>query len=272
MSATASLMGVLLKSKSIEATISRFSKLKLTNSNPHILATLDKLGENHDLDLVKAKERICQDTKSLKQAQAMHTPKEKYDHGFSKPGLSLGKSMVENRVSGVHLDSLQPKANLQDVSNLKFIPSIKDQQQQRTNYIILTSRILVQYFKVLEPLKEACIQHIPHKYMAEMSQKSKKTPLGIIFKNENVNEDMLAILQQFHSYLPQSNNGDIDTQLFSGDQLTVERAVNVISSVANGLTPQDRLDGIILQLGAWHAAVKLLSVCRTLTLFPVEAL
>lgn len=82
---------------------------------------------------------------------------------------------------------------------------------------------------------------------------------------------MLAILQQFHSYLPQSNNGDIDTQLFSGDQLTVERAVNVISSVANGLTPQDRLDGIILQLGDWHAAVKLLSVCRTLTLFPVEA-
>ena len=82
---------------------------------------------------------------------------------------------------------------------------------------------------------------------------------------------MLAILQQFHSYLPQSNNGGIDTQLFSGDQFTVERAVNVISFVANGLTPQDRLDGVILQLGDWHAAVKLLSACRTLTLFPVEA-
>ena len=78
---------------------------------------------------------------------------------------------------------------------------------------------------------------------------------------------MLAILQQFHSYLPQTNDGDIDTQLFSGDQLTVERAISVISSVANGLTPQDRLDGIILQLGDWHAAVKLLSVCRTLILY-----
>jgi len=30
--------------------------------------------------------------------------------------------------------------------------------------------------------------------------------------------------------------------------------------VANGLTPQDRLDGIHLQLGVWHASVKLLSV------------
>ena len=87
-----------------------------------------------------------------------------------------------------------------------------------------------------------------------------QTPLGIIFKNENVNEDMLAILQQFHSYLPQTKDGCIDNQLFSGDQLTVERAVNVITSVGNGLTPQDRLDGINLQLGHWHAAVKLLSV------------
>lgn len=87
-----------------------------------------------------------------------------------------------------------------------------------------------------------------------------QTPLGIIFKNENVNEDMLAILQQFHTYLPQTIDGCIDHQLFSGDQLTVERAVNVITSVANGLTPQDHLDGINLQLGDWHAAVKLLSV------------
>ena len=87
-----------------------------------------------------------------------------------------------------------------------------------------------------------------------------QTPLGIIFKNENVNEDMLAILQQFHTYLPQTDDGCIDNQLFSGDQLTVERAVNVITSVGNGLTPQDRLDGINLQLGDWHAAVKLLSV------------
>ena len=87
-------------------------------------------------------------------------------------------------------------------------------------------------------------------------------PLGLIFKDENINEDMLAILQMFHTYLPKSSDAAIgvDGQLFSGDQLTVERAVNVIASVANGLTPQDCLDGIHLQLGDWHASVKLLSV------------
>ena len=91
---------------------------------------------------------------------------------------------------------------------------------------------------------------------------SQQVPLGLIFKDENINEDMLAILQMFHTYLPKSSDAAIgvDGQLFSGDQLTVERAVNVIASVANGLTPQDRLDGIHLQLGDWHASVKLLSV------------
>ena len=87
-----------------------------------------------------------------------------------------------------------------------------------------------------------------------------QTPLGLIFKNENVNEEMLSILKDFHSYLPQTEDHDIDGQLFSGDQLTVERAVNVIASVANGHTPEDRLDGINLQIGDWHAAVKLLCV------------
>ena len=65
---------------------------------------------------------------------------------------------------------------------------------------------------------------------------------------------MLAILQKFHSYLPRDSDGGVDGQLFSGDQLTVERAVNVISSVANGYTREERLEGMNSQLGDWHAA------------------
>ena len=54
-----------------------------------------------------------------------------------------------------------------------------------------------------------------------------------MFKNENINEDVVSILQQFFSYLLKTGDGGVDGQLFSGDQLTVERAVNVISSAAN---------------------------------------
>ncbi|KAK3744046.1 hypothetical protein QZH41_011928 [Actinostola sp. cb2023] len=93
-----------------------------------------------------------------------------------------------------------------------------------------------------------------------MNQKSVKVPLGVIFKNENINEDMLDILHQFHKYLPKTVDGGFDGQLFAGDQLTVERAVNVISSVNNGYTPETRLEGINLQLGDWHAGVKILDV------------
>ena len=52
----------------------------------------------------------------------------------------------------------------------------------------------------------------------------------------------MSILQQFHSYLLQTSDGGVDGQIFSGDQLTVERALNVILSVANGYTPKDRLE------------------------------
>ena len=69
--------------------------------------------------------------------------------------------------------------------------------------------------------------------------------LGVIFSNE----DMLSIQQQFHTYLPPSADKGYDSHLFLGDQLAVERAVTVISSVANGYKPKDRLEGITLQLG-----------------------
>ena len=42
------------------------------------------------------------------------------------------------------------------------------------NYIILTSRILVEYFQALFPPAEASIQHIPHKYSQEMTQKTNR--------------------------------------------------------------------------------------------------
>jgi hypothetical protein len=45
---------------------------------------------------------------------------------------------------------------------------------------------------------------------------------------------MVRILQQFQSYLPPTAEGGFDNEIVAGDQLTIERAVNVMSSVANG--------------------------------------
>ena len=57
----------------------------------------------------------------------------------------VNHSMVENRVSGNHLSTKKEKG-INDIPNIQFLPSIGDQKQERMNYIVLVSRILVDYF------------------------------------------------------------------------------------------------------------------------------
>ena len=99
---------------------------------------------------------------------------EDLDIQLQRKNMSMESQNRDYHWVGAHLKSKRPQANLEEVSNLKFLPTLDDQQRQRSNYIILTSRILVNYFDVLAPLKDACILHIPHKYTNEMAQKSKK--------------------------------------------------------------------------------------------------
>ena len=79
--------------------------------------------------------------------------------------------------------------------------------------------------------------------------------MGVLFKNENLTEDMINILRYFQGYLPYTTvDGEkkFVTQLCTGDQLSVEHAVNAIHSVANGYTAEDRFEGFNMQLGHWH--------------------
>lgn len=99
---------------------------------------------------------------------------EDLDIQLQRKNMSMESQNRDYHWVRAHLKSKGPQANLEEVSNLKFLPTLDDQQRQRSNYIILTSLILVTYFDVLAPLKDACILHIPHKYTNEMAQKSKK--------------------------------------------------------------------------------------------------
>jgi hypothetical protein len=60
---------------------------------------------------------------------------------------------------------------------------------------------------------------------------------------------MVDILKKFQGYIPHNTNAKEETtfepQLLSGDQLSVERAINVIHSVSNGYNETDRLEGMI---------------------------
>ena len=63
-------------------------------------------------------------------------------------------------------------------------------------------------------------------------------------------------MHQIHSYVPQhSSQGKTvyNKVRVVGDQLSVERAVNCLASLANGFTPDERLDGLHLEADAHHA-------------------
>ena len=77
----------------------------------------------------------------------------------------VNHQMFLNRVSGNLSPNEAPQRDLQAV------PNASDQLRQRFNYIVLVSRMLVEYFDAFQPLKDACMQHMPHKQSKEMSQK-----------------------------------------------------------------------------------------------------
>ena len=90
--------------------------------------------------------------------------------------------------------------------------------------------------------------------------------MGIIFESEVTNEGIVNVLQHVQQYLPKVGEGEqihFAEQGLVGDQLTIERAVNAVRSMANGYTPFERLEGFHFGIADWHAAVKFLSVSET---------
>lgn len=81
--------------------------------------------------------------------------------------------------------------------------------------------------------------------------------MGVIFKSENNSEEMLDILRQIQST---GNDEQCKSVPVIGDQLTVERGVNVIEAVQNSYTPEERLEGIHMEIADWHAMVTFLNV------------
>ena len=128
--------------------------------------------------------------------------------------------MIVNRVSGYQPVARKPRPSLNEVPNIKFMPTLQDQERQRFNYIILTSRFVVEYFKILEPFKDVCIWHIPHKYTKEMSTKSKK--VGI---NDNTSERSKSSTHNLSSELKRVTFKKSDICLLNNQQ-TLKKSDN----------------------------------------------
>ena len=81
------------------------------------------------------------------------------------------KSYVMNRVGGNNLSTVTPRKNLEDVPNGEFLFDKDDHKNQRSNYVTLVQRVIVQDIKCLNSMEDCVVQHIPHVYSKEMSKK-----------------------------------------------------------------------------------------------------
>lgn len=125
-----------------------------------------------------------------------------------------------------------------------------------------------------------CVAQCSHPQHLKVHVFTEQVPLGVLFKSEQKNEDVLDIMKVIHSYVPMIQNtttatiivnGEdeqvqlIDQQMhpivFGGDQLTTERARNIKNVVSNSDTASARLEGLVAVTEDWHAKMCLYQVC-----------
>lgn len=87
------------------------------------------------------------------------------------------KAYVMNRVGGNDLSTDSPRRKLNDVPNGEFLFDKDDHKKQRSDYITLVQRVIVEDIQCLTKMKDCVVQHIPHKHSKEMSKKSQMVSL-----------------------------------------------------------------------------------------------
>ena len=103
----------------------------------------------------------------------------------------------------------------------------------------------------------------------------------MLYENENDANGIIQILKKFHKFVPcdkkQNQNREVTEdelecedankepvfgeQGIVGDQLSVERGINGHMSLSNGLTKEERLEGLHFEVADWHAGNKFWEVC-----------
>ena len=77
-----------------------------------------------------------------------------------------------DRVNPTHLLDDGPVADLHDVPNSTFLPSMTDQNSLLSDFIVLIGRVLVENMPASELFKDVVPLHIRHKYSDELQKKT----------------------------------------------------------------------------------------------------
>ena len=285
------------------------NNFRLVPSSTHQNQTVSSLSTNNDISSQSESHGVTQSTNehettcqsngcSASQSVIPHT-KEWY--GFKLVGDNLDKTInprimrsdhQRSSLHYFHCFAVRDRINLSNFSDIppvisslsiddtlsKLIPTNDDQRALQHNFKVIMSQILVEeipFFKTT--FNDVIIHHIDHKYSGEMAKKSVVVPLGVIFKNEMVNEEMVDIVTHLQKYIPSisttheykivSTGETLPVQseqlhqiLLGGDQLTAARVRSCKMIRANSETPLERLEGVIPVAEDWHTGVIILEV------------
>ena len=90
-----------------------------------------------------------------------------------------------DRVNPTHLPDDGPIADLQEVPNSTFLPSLTDQKALLTDFTVLIGRVLVENLPAFEIFKDVVPIHIKHKYSDISKNKTETVSVLSCFRNIN---------------------------------------------------------------------------------------
>lgn len=145
-----------------------------------------------------------------------------------------------------------------DIPVEKFIPQSSDFDHLRSRMTVLTGRIISKHLPWFQKKFSEFIQpHIVHKYSAESTRKSVLINLGVFNEDPCSTQGAIAIYEKLHAYVPVIDNKPVKTIVF-GDGLSCERGYDAQRARSNGLTPNERLDGLEPAAQEFHKEMLLL--------------
>lgn len=107
-----------------------------------------------------------------------------------------------DRISSAGLDDTKPLVNdISTFSNSNYLLCKDELQLFRKEFIVLVSRILVEFFPCLSSLESFIPKHIKHRFSAEMAKKSIIINLPIVPYNQSKHSDVVQYLEVLQELL-----------------------------------------------------------------------
>jgi L1 cell adhesion molecule like protein len=182
--------------------------------------------------------------------------------------------VVEDRVNVERLPLETPQADLLDLDNSTFLPTIEDVNTLRQDCIEAAALILTEHVPVFKKHFGDLIPKVfQHQYSGEMKNKSNVIPCGIYNKNENKTNDLIDIMTDLQEKVTpgartENEMLDLDERddtyasmrplPLGGDQLTCERCRGAHYACADGDAPEERLEGLFCMIEDFHEKMNFL--------------